>query len=245
MEKLSYQLEGFEGPLDLLLHLIAKHKLNIFDIEIAVLLEQYLAQMEEMQRQDLDISSEFLEMAARLVYMKTVSLLPKKEEAQELQKELEGQLLDYQQYRQAAGQLAQGFTWDRLVREPQKLELDPTYRRTHSPQELQAAYQNAVGRGKRFLPPPVEQFSGIVSRRMVSVSSQAVTVLRRLRREKQVEYAQLFAGKTDKSQLVATFLAVLELVKGKRIRVEDRGRVSVVVLTEDGRPIHKEEGGSL
>ena len=92
--------------MDLLLHLIAKHKLNIFDIEIAVLLEQYLAQMEEMQRQDLDISSEFLEMAARLVYMKTVSLLPKKEEAQELQKELEGQLLDYQQYRQAAGQLA-------------------------------------------------------------------------------------------------------------------------------------------
>ena len=72
-----------------------------------------------------------------------------------------------------------------------------------------------------------------------------MTVLRRLRREKQVEYAQLFAGKTDKSQLVATFLAVLELVKGKRIRVEDRGRVSVVVLTEDGRPIHKEEGGSL
>ena len=136
--------------MDLLLHLIAKHKLNIFDIEIAVLLEQYLAQMEEMQRQDLDISSEFLEMAARLVYMKTVSLLPKKEEAQELQKELEGQLLDYQQYRQAAGQLAQGFTWDRLVREPQKLELAPTYRRTHSPQEFRRRIKMQWGGASGF-----------------------------------------------------------------------------------------------
>lgn len=232
MEKLSYQLEGFEGPLDLLLHLIAKHKLNIFEIEISVLVEQYLHQIERFQEQELEISSEFLEMAARLVYLKTVSLLPKNEEAKTLQKELEGQLLDYQQYRQAAAQLGQAFCFDRFVREPASFPPDHTYRRTHTPEQLLSAYQSAVGRGKRFLPPPVERFSGIVQRCTVSVTSQAVLLLRRLRREKQLPYEQLFSGMSDRSQMVAAFLAVLELVKGKRIRVMDKGWDSIVVLEE-------------
>ena len=74
---LSYKLEVFEGPLDLLLTLISKNKLNIYDIPIAELLEQYMAQIEAMQAADLDVASEFLEMAARLVHIKSVSLLPK------------------------------------------------------------------------------------------------------------------------------------------------------------------------
>ena len=80
MEKLSYKLETFEGPLDLLLYLITKNKLDICDIQISELLDQYMEQINAMQEADMDIASEFLEMAARLVYMKTVSLLPKHEE---------------------------------------------------------------------------------------------------------------------------------------------------------------------
>ena len=93
---LEFHLGEFEGPLDLLLHLIARHKLNINDIEISVLLEQYLEYMAQMREADLEISSEFLEMAARLVYIKTVSLLPRPQEAAQLKQELEGQLLEYQ-----------------------------------------------------------------------------------------------------------------------------------------------------
>ncbi|MBP3704798.1 MAG: segregation/condensation protein A, partial [Clostridia bacterium] len=74
---LSYKLEVFEGPLDLLLTLISKNKLNIYDIPISTLLEQYMEQIERMQAADLDVASEFLEMAARLVHIKSVSLLPK------------------------------------------------------------------------------------------------------------------------------------------------------------------------
>lgn len=77
MPTLEFKLEVFTGPLDLLLHLISKHKLNINDIEISKLLEQYLLYIEEAQRQDLELAGEFLEMAARLVWIKTVSLLPK------------------------------------------------------------------------------------------------------------------------------------------------------------------------
>ena len=96
MEKLSYKLPSFEGPLDLLLYLLSKHKLDICDIPIAELLEQYMVHMEEMKQQDMEIESEFLTMAARLVHMKTISLLPKHEELEELQDELVTQLLDYQ-----------------------------------------------------------------------------------------------------------------------------------------------------
>ena len=76
MEKLTFKLEQFEGPLDLLLHLIAKHKLNLYDIPIDLLLEQYLAQMEQIPFADLETASDFLEMASRLVYMKSALLLP-------------------------------------------------------------------------------------------------------------------------------------------------------------------------
>ena len=87
MEKISYKLENFEGPLDLLLHLIKKNKLNIYDIQISELLTQYMAHIDKMKEQSLDISSEFLEMAARLVYIKTTFLLPKHEEAEALKQE--------------------------------------------------------------------------------------------------------------------------------------------------------------
>ena len=102
MEELQFHLPVFEGPLELLLHLIAKRKMQITDIQIGELLEQYLAYMEQLQEADLEISSAFLEMAARLVYIKTVSLLPKHEEATTLKKELEGQLIEYQRLKAAA-----------------------------------------------------------------------------------------------------------------------------------------------
>ena len=73
----SYKIEGFEGPLDLLLQLIARNKLNIYDIQLSVLIDQYLAQIELFRSEEMEIKSEFLEMASRLLYIKTVSLLPR------------------------------------------------------------------------------------------------------------------------------------------------------------------------
>ena len=90
METISYRLPSFEGPLDLLLHLVQKHKLNIYDIPIAELLDQYMAAINEWKEADLDVATEFLEMAARLVHIKSSMLLPKHEEAEELRRELSG-----------------------------------------------------------------------------------------------------------------------------------------------------------
>ena len=232
MEKISYQLGVFEGPLDLLLTLLSKNKVSIYDVSISLLLEQYMEHIRAMQELDMDVASEFLDMVARLVYLKTVSLLPKHEEEKELRQQLAGELMEYQLCRQMAGELSKQFTFDRMTRKPLEIPMDHTYRRPHKPEEIRQAYLSAAGRGKRFQPPPAESFDGIVSRPIVSVTSQIVFVLRRLWKKGKISYSRLFGEKHQRSERVAAFLAVLELIKGKRIRVEGEGQDAVITLQE-------------
>ena len=234
METLSYKLEVFEGPLDLLLTLIAKNKLNIYDIPITLLLEQYMEQIERMQSENLDIASEFLEMAARLVHIKSVSLLPKREEEEALRRELTGQLLEYQQCRETAEKLRAMVSFDRLVRPQSKIPADHAYKRHHAPEEMLAAYLSAMGRKRRLAPPTAEAFSGIVAKPVVSVASQIVFVLRSLWKRRRVPFRELFRGKRDSSERIAAFLAVLELVKGRRLRVEGDGDDCEIRLISGG-----------
>lgn len=226
MQPLSFKIADFEGPLDLLLHLISKHKMDIYDIQIVALVEQYLEYLRSAQIQDMDIASEFLEMASRLVYIKSVSLLPKYEEdAQELKQELTGQLLEYQACKEAAARLAQqNHLGDIFVRRPATIEVDMAYRRHHEPQQLLRAYILAAGKSQRRLPPPQEAFTGIVNRRFVSVKSKIISVLRKLYKKERVPFQSLFTQAQDRSELVATFLAVLELVKNKRITVSENSK---------------------
>ena len=234
-ETLSYKLDVFEGPLDLLLNLIAKNKLNIYDIPIAELLEQYMAQIHEMQAADMDVASEFLEMAARLVHIKSVSLLPKKEEEAALKQELTGQLLEYQQCKEAAMRLRERFSLDSIVRAQADIPTDLTYKRHHKPQELLSAYLSMLGKKKPPEPQkPEDTISKLITRRVVSVASQIVFVLRSLWKKRHVSLKELFRGKNDPSERVAAFLAVLELVKDKRLRVDGDGEDCEIKLTNGG-----------
>ena len=225
MEAISYKLPVFEGPLDLLLFLVQKNKLNIYDIPIAQILDQYMDAIRQMQETDMEVATEFLDMAARLVQIKSSMLLPRhEEETEKLKQELTGELIEYQLCRETAQRMGEQYLGGLLfVRETADVEPDMTYRRRHLPLELTDAYLAAAGRGKRRLPPPVQAFSGIVSRTIVSVSSRIVKVLRRLRQQDTVEYDSLFQQAESRSELVATFLALLELIKAKRIRVDGEG----------------------
>lgn len=244
MEIISYKLPAFEGPLDLLLYLVQKNKLNIYDIPIAEVLDQYMEAIRRMRQVDLDVASEFLDMAARLVQIKSSMLLPRHEEAEELKRELTGQLIEYQLCQEAARRLAaRNVGGDIFTREPEEMEPDRTYRRQHPASELWEAYLAAAGRGKRRLPPPPQAFSGIVARKIVSVSSKIIFVLRRLYRRQTVSYDTLFESAASKSDLVATFLAVLELIKAKRIRVDGEGAGQQVRFL--GRESGGKEGTSL
>ena len=106
-EPIQYKIKDFEGPMDLLLFLISKHKLNIYDIPIVELVEQYTAYIRQMKEADLEVASEFLEMAARLVHIKTISLLPRQEEGEQLRRELSGELIEYAECKRVAQELSQ------------------------------------------------------------------------------------------------------------------------------------------
>lgn len=225
MGAISFKLEVFEGPLDLLLSLISKHKLNICDIEISKLLEQYLLYIDQAHEQNLELAGEFLEMAARLIYIKTASLLPRPEEAEQLKKELEGALIEYSLCKIAAARLSEAFCGgDIFVRRPMKIKADMTYCLVHEPERLAVAYsaisqktiRNEVSKLK------VEnKINSVVKRRIVSVMTKVVHILRELYDSGEVCMDKLYDGVTDRSERVATFLAVLELTRHGRITISE------------------------
>ncbi len=234
---ISYKIEGFEGPLDLLLQLIAKNKLNIYDIPLTSLVDQYLEQIELFKAEEMEIESEFLEMAARLLYIKTVSLLPKHEEAVRLKEELTGELLEYMVCKQIAAKLSamQG-GFDRFVRSPDEPEPDKTYELIHQKDVMYLSYLSAVGRGQRKLPPSTAPFTKIVAKKIVAVSTKIVFVIRNLWTGGSKKLGSLYKTAHSRSELVATFLAVLELCKANRIRVDgDSDDAQITLIKEHKR----------
>lgn len=231
---LSYKIEGFEGPLDLLLQLIARNKLNIYDIPLTELIDQYLEQIELFKAEEMDIESEFLEMASRLLYIKTVSLLPKHDEIVKLKEELTGELLEYMVCQQIARKLSamqEGF--DKFVRKPEELEFDKTYELTHSADVMYLSYLSAVGRGQRKLPPSTAPFTKIVAKKIVAVSTKIVFVIRNLWAGGSKKLNSLYKTARSRSELVATFLAVLELCKANRIRVDGESDDAKITLIKE------------
>ena len=222
MKQLLFQVAEFDAPLDLILHLISRHKLNIADIDISSLLEQYMEIIRSWQERDMEVASEFLEMASRLVHMKTVSLLPRhKEESERLRQTFAGELMEYRVCKEAAGILRESNRLaDSFGRPPASLKTDPLYGYTHPATDLFEALDDAMGREGRRRPPDPVRFESIMARPVVSVTERIFSVLRQLRKGRLVRMDKLLEGSPSRSGMVATFLAVLELVKAGRIEIE-------------------------
>lgn len=222
MSAAQFKLDMFEGPLDLLLHLISKHKLNIYDIEISLLLEQYMDYINDLDHEDYEDAADFLEMAARLIYIKTCSLLPHDEESKELKKELEGRIIEYSLCKQAAQTLREVYVGDLVfIRTAIKLPVNKTYTHEHDPQCLYDAYMGISKKARESVPLKAKMFEPIVSHKIVSVTSKIIHVLKRLYKHGECDMGDLYDGMTEKSEKVATFLAILELTKSGRIFLND------------------------
>ncbi len=228
METLTFKVEDFEGPLDLLLYLVSKNKMKICDIEIVSLIDQYVAVVHGFAPEQMEAASEFIEMAARLVQMKSYFLLPKSEEAERMREELTGLLVEYSLCKQVAEKLREmGEGVYTAVRAPQEIPQDSEYRLRHEPHLLEDAYNSLQGKSLRSRTPRQEQFEPLTTAPFVSVGSRIVHVLRGLMTGKVRKLAQLFQKDGGRSQTVATFLAVLELVRAGRIRIDGDETLSV------------------
>jgi len=215
------QLEIFEGPLDLLLHLIKRNEVSITDIPIATITEQYLATLEVMQTFNLDVAGEFLVMAATLIHIKSRMLLPMaddeedEEEGTDPRQELVRRLLEYQRYKDVADQLERRelLTRDVFVRSAAPAEEIPAPGfREVSVFELLTALKRVLDR----LPKDVVHE---VMLEKITVREKMTLLLDQLRTQGKILFESLFAEVTTRMEVIVTFLAMLELVKVRAIRI--------------------------
>lgn len=234
--------EDFSGPLDVILLLLSKNKIEIRDIQISVILEQYLAYLDEMKRMDLEIASEFISMASHLMLIKTKMLLSEAERQEGLtemelliqslearqRKEILEKLRDPASYLERRNEIGQNI----FVKDPEPLRKDNTYRYQHAPEDLVAALLTVSERTQNKLPSPIASFRGIVGKEPYPVEKKAAEILKNLIAKGVQKLKSLFRNSRSRSEVVATFLSILELCKLNSVAVneDDSGEMNITYL---------------
>lgn len=236
------EMEDFNGPLDLILHLLSKNKMEIKDIQIALILDQYIEWMDRRKEMDLEVASEFVTMAAHLVYIKTRMLLSiQDEEAASEMEQLIASLEEHQRHenydrlKQVIPTLDRRYKVGRdyMTRPPEQLPKDRTYRYVHQPEDLVNAMRAVLQRSDGVPEPTERAFEGIVGHEPYPVQNKVKEVLTRVLRVGITHFKALFRGSRSRSEIVATFLAVLELCRGHRILLAGTEEDCTVTGTED------------
>lgn len=242
------KLEVFEGPLDLLLYLIKKDELDIHDIPIAKITEQYLEYLELMKILDLNIAGEFLVMAATLMHIKSRMLLPpealvpEEEEEEDPRAELVRKLLEYKKFKEAAGQLSvmereQAKIFVRLPGEQDRQDAEETQYFEASLFDLLSAFAKAMKNVPR------EIFHEIIKDEF-TVEGKIHDILHMLVKEQIIHLVNLFERAKNKLEIIATFLAILELIRVKEIVVVQEhlfGEIQVIRNSENIKPRIQDE----
>ena len=222
------EMQDFEGPLDLILFLLSRNKMEIQDISISLICDQYLNWIAQRQKMDLEIASEFITMASQLMYIKSRMLLSIEDE--EAQNEMDALIESleerkrnesYAKIKDMAAKLAPlgEFGRDIMTRNPEPLEHGKVYEYNQRVTDLGAALAELRSRSARSLPSPEAAFREIAQHEPYPVETKAEEILRRLRDEGVLKWFRVFFGCRSRSEIVATFLAVLELCRGRMIRL--------------------------
>ena len=231
--ELTVKLQVFEGPLDLLLHLLDKNKVNIYDIPIVEITNQYMEYIREMKRQDLNVMSEFLVMAATLIDIKSKMLLPAKEteeeEAEDPRAELVEQLLEYKMYKCISYELK-----DRQMDAEKVMFKEPTipdevaaYEEPVDLEELMADVTlkklndifKSIMRKQEDKIDPVRSKFGKIEKEEVSLSDKMVYLEQYAMKHPHFSFSSLLEAQCGKMEIIVTFLAVLELMKMGKITI--------------------------
>lgn len=241
---LELKLEKYEGPMDLLLHLIDKNKVSITDIPIVQITDQYIEYINTISADKMEIMSEFIEMAARLLAIKAKMLLPKPkvetEEVVDPRQELMEQLLEYKKYKMISEKLKEYsvLASRQVFRDASIPEEVLNYVEPFQPEDilqnlefdkLYQAFQMVMRRKEDKIDPIRSHFSEI-PREVVSLEDKMTAILS-MRHKKSVSFLQLLSEENSKPAMVVTFLAILELMKSGKIRVEQRNLFEDIAIT--------------
>lgn len=228
MDALTYKIDAFEGPLDLLLSLIAKNKMEIADIKITVIFEQYMAYLDRMKHMDMEIAGEFIVMASELMLIKSRMLLPKTElpEEEDPRARLAAALLAYRQAKEAAVYLETQYAYysARYAKDEDEVPGDDSVLEEQDVMLLQKALLRLFSKKDTEAPVPVpmNSIAPIIKKRIVPISEKIRDVIAQLSCQGHTPFLNLFDHVASKSEMVAAFLAVLMLVKDGYILLEKR-----------------------
>ncbi len=226
MEPLIYKVETFEGPLDLLLNLIAKNEMDILDIKISIICDQYLEYIESMESMDIELSSDFLVMASHLMLIKSRTLLPRPESAppDEDLVELQRILLEHQITKQVSGELGKLYSVfkGRLEKDTDEISPDRSFVTDHDVSLLSSALLRVMSNLEISDAEASANIKPLISTRTVSVGERVFAILRILvMNGASVEVTRCFRGIYTKHEAVATFMALLEMLKAGRITIRE------------------------
>ncbi len=233
----NVKLEMFEGPLDLLIHLIHKNEVDIFDIPIFTITEQYLEYLEMMKSLEMSIAGDFLVMASTLIHIKSRMLLPGRNEGEEEDPRLEitRPLLEYMQLKEMAKELSErGILGRDVFKRNDTTSFDEYPDMTPKPDvtlfQLMDAFHRVVALGK-------SQGNLTVSLEKWSVKDKVESIIALLRKQSDIFFEEIFTGDQDLSELIVTFLALLELVHMGLIRVfqpSQQSRIHISACFDEG-----------
>ena len=222
---INYKFELFEGPLELLLSLVDKHKMKIDDIPIDLLCDQYMSYIREAQLYNIDLACEFTYMASELMLIKSRMLLPrdvKKDE--DPRKPLVDAMLEYQKTKLAAAELSDmyGEYGGRMIKEQDEISRDKKYVADHSVELLRAAFVHVLTETKLTEKTVREKFSEIVNAPRIPVGELMTSLIGKLRIGR-VYLDDYFLSSSGRSEMIGKFICVLELIKSKIVVVEEEG----------------------
>ena len=224
MESVTYRLDQFEGPLALLLTLIQKNKVNISDIPIALICDQYVATIAEAQKLDMDVASEFLVMASELMLIKSKMLLPRPEEdAEDPRAQLTDALLRYQQAKEAVAKLSPLYAYysGRMVKDTDEITVDKTYVHDQDVTALCTAVRRIIAYNNALERAANTTFQPMISKPIIPVEIKIVSILRTVEKRGAASLEDLLIGEVSLPDLIASFLGVLELVKVRKLLSAD------------------------
>ncbi len=224
MDAVTYRLDQFEGPLDLLLTLIQKNKVSITDIPIALICDQYIEAIADAQELDMDIASEFLVMASELMLIKSRMLLPRDEENEaDPRATLTDALLRYQQAKEGAQKLAPlyAFYSGRMVKDTDEISIDKTFVQDQDVTALCTAVKRIIAYNNALERAATTTFTPMISKPIIPVEIKIVSILKIMEKQEVASLEQLIIDEVTLPDLIAAFLGVLELVKVRKLLIAD------------------------
>lgn len=224
METITYRLEAFEGPLDLLLSLIDKNKVSISDIPIALICDQYMEYIREAQSTDMELAAEFIVMASELMLIKSKMLLPKiTEDEEDPRAALADALLRYKQAKEATVAMAPLYATysGRMTKDTDEISADKTEVSDQSIEKLFAAMKHIIMQNTVIEKAEKTHFSPLIQKPIVSVELKIIEILDLLGSKRAASLRELLTGAVSRADLIASFMGVLELIKVRRILIDE------------------------